>query len=76
MTLPELIDSLIELSTEEMPDEARKSLDDAIDHIVSSMTDGELQGLLIKGMKDVDVDEIEMETQMVNSLLNQSLGLA
>ena len=44
MTLPELIDSLIELSTEEMPDEARKSLDDAIDHIVSSMTDGELQG--------------------------------
>tara|TARA_R100000234_G_C4902476_1_gene136241 strand:+ start:181 stop:411 length:231 start_codon:yes stop_codon:yes gene_type:complete len=76
MTLPELIDSLIELSTEEMPDEARKSLDDAIDHIVSSMTDGELQGLLIKGMKDVDVDEIEMETLMVKSLLNQSLGLA
>ena len=68
MTLPELIDSLIELSTEEMPDEARKSLDDAIDHIVSSMTDGELQGLLIKGMKDVDVDEIEMETLMVKSL--------
>ena len=76
MTLPELIDSLIELSTEEMPDEARKSLDDAIDHIVSSMTDGELQGLLIRGMKDVDVDEIEMETLMVKSLLNQSLGLA
>ena len=76
MTLPELIDSLIELSTEEMPDEARKSLDDAIDHIVSSMTDGELQGLLIKGMKDVDVDEIEMETLMVKSLVNQSLGLA
>jgi len=40
------------------------------------MTDGELQGLLIKGMKDVDVDEIEMETLMVKSLLNQSLGLA
>jgi|TARA_R100000005_G_scaffold31450_1_gene14164 hypothetical protein len=76
MTLPELIDSLIELSTEEMPDEARKSLDDAIDHIVSSMTDGELQGLLVKGMEHTDADEIEMETLMVKSLLNQSLGLA
>ena len=76
MTLPELIDSLIELSTEEMPDEARKSLDDAIDHIVSSMTDGELEGLLIKGVKHVDFDETELETLMVKSLLNQSLGLA
>ena len=76
MTLPELIDSLIELSTEEMPDEARKSLDDAIDHIVSSMTDGEFQGLLVKGMEHIDADEIEMETLMVKSLLNQSLGLA
>jgi hypothetical protein len=76
MTLPELIDSLIELSTEEMPDEARKSLDDAIDHIVSSMTDGELQGLLVKGMEHTDADDIEMETLMVKSLLNQSLGLA
>ena len=76
MTLPELIDSLIELSTEEMPDEARKSLDDAIDHIVSSMNDGELQGLLVEGMEHIDVDEIEMETLMVKSLLNQSLGLA
>ena len=76
MTLPELIDNLIELSTEEMPDEARKSLDDAIDHIVSSMTDGELEGLLIKGVKHVDLDETELETLMVKSLLNQSLGLA
>ena len=76
MTLPELIDSLIELSTEEMPDEARKSLDDAIDHIVSSMTDEELQGLLVKGMEHINADEIEMETLMVKSLLNQSLGLA
>jgi len=76
MTLPELIDSLIELSTEVMPDEARKSLDDAIDHIVSSMTDGELQGLLVKGMEHTDADDIEMETLMVKSLLNQSLGLA
>ena len=76
MTLPELIDNLIELSTQEMPDEARKSLDDAIDHIVSSMTDGELEGLLIKGVKHVDLDETELETLMVKSLLNQSLGLA
>ena len=76
MTLPELIDNLIELSTEEMPDEARKSLDDAIDHIVSSMTDGELEGLLIKGVKHVNLDETELETLMVKSLLNQSLGLA
>ena len=76
MTLPELIDSLIELSTEEMPDEARKSLDDCIDCIVSSMTDGELEGLLIKGMKHVDLDETELETLMVKSLLNHSLGLA
>ena len=52
MTLPELIDSLIELSTEEMPDEARKSLDDAIDHIVSNMTEQELHGDLGKTMMD------------------------
>ena len=76
MTLPELIDSLIALSTEEMPEEARKSLDDAIVHIVSSMTDWELQGLLVKGIEHIDADEIEMETLMVKSLLNQSLGLA
>ena len=76
MTLPELIDSLIELSTEEMPDEARKSLDDDIDHIVSSMNDGELQGLWVKGMDHIEAEEIEMETLMVKSLLNQSLGLA
>ena len=76
MTLPELIDSLIELSTEEMPDEARKSLDDAIDHIVSSMNDGELEGLLVKGMDHIDVDENEFETLMIKSILSQSLGFA
>jgi|TARA_A100001391_G_scaffold157717_1_gene116041 predicted urease superfamily metal-dependent hydrolase len=76
MTLPELIDSLIELSTEEMPDEARKSLDDAIDHIVSSMNDGELEGLLVKGMEHIDVDENEFETLMIKSILSQSLGFA
>ncbi len=31
MTLPELIDNLIELSCEEMPQEAKDALDDAID---------------------------------------------
>ena len=76
MTLPELIDSLIELSTEEMPDEARQSLDDAIDHIVSSMNDGELEGLLVKGMEHIDVDESEFETLMIKSILSQSLGFA
>jgi|TARA_R100001126_G_C4782768_1_gene127932 predicted urease superfamily metal-dependent hydrolase len=76
MTLPELIDSLIELSTEEMPDEARQSLDDAIDHIVSSMNDGELEGLLVKGMEHIDVDENEFETLMIKSILSQSLGFA
>ena len=76
MTLPELIDSLIELSTEEMPDEARKSLDDAIDHIVSSINDGELEGLLVKGMEHIDVDENEFETLMIKSILSQSLGFA
>jgi predicted urease superfamily metal-dependent hydrolase len=76
LTLPELIDSLIELSTEEMPDEARKSLDDAIDHIVSSMNDGELEGLLVKGMEHIDVDENEFETLMIKSILSQSLGFA
>ena len=74
MKLPELIDSLIELSTEEMPDEARKSLDDAIDQIVSSMTDGELQGLLVKNMEDIGDDEYEK--LMIHSLLSQNLGFA
>jgi len=46
MKLHEIVDSLIELSTEEMPDEARQSLDDAIDHIVSNMTERELHGVL------------------------------
>ena len=74
MTLPELIDSLIELSTEDMPDEARKSLDDAIDYIVSSMTDGELQGLLVKSVDSISDDEYEK--LMVHSLLSQNLGFA
>ncbi len=74
MTLPELIDSLIELSCEEMPEEARKSLDNAIDHIVSSMNDTELQGLLIKGVDLMEDDEYEK--LMVNSLISKNLGFA
>ena len=52
MKLHEIVDSLIELSTHEMPDEARQSLDDAIDHIISNMTEQELQGVLGKTMMD------------------------
>ena len=50
MKLHEIVDSLIELSTHEMPEEARQSLDDAIDHIVSNMTEQELHGVLDKTM--------------------------
>ena len=52
MKLHEIVDSLIELSTHEMPEEARQSLDDAIDHIVSNMTEQELHGVLGKTMMD------------------------
>ena len=55
MKLQDIVDSLIELSTHEMPEEARQSLDDAIDHIVSNMTEQELQGVLGKTM----IDEIK-----------------
>ena len=70
MTLPELIDSLIELSTEEMPDKARQSLDDAIDHMVSSMTDLELNDLFQKGFEKIDVmgrDDTRAYTYAVRS---------
>ena len=36
MNLNELVDSLIELSCHEMPDEARKSLDDATSYEATS----------------------------------------
>ena len=51
MTLPELIDNLIELSCEEMPQEAKDALDDAIDHMVTSMTDVEMNELFKKGFE-------------------------
>jgi len=68
MKKEELIDSLIELSCENMPDEARQSIDNTIDHLISSMDEDELQGLLVNGMKHfIDDDtphkyESEMES--------------
>jgi hypothetical protein len=62
MKIPELIDSLIELSTHEMPEEARKSLDDAIDHMVSSLTDNEMNDLFQKGLAKTDLIPIKDKT--------------
>ena len=73
MKLHEIVDSLIELSTEEMPEEARKSLDDAIDHIVSNMTEQELQGVLHKSMPE-DIDEQEIIA--LKSLMEGNIAIA
>ena len=62
MKIPELIDSLIELSTHEMPEEARKSLDDAIDHMVSSLSDNEMNELFQKGLAKTDLIPIKDKT--------------
>jgi len=89
MTLPELIDSLIELSTEEMPDKARQSLDNAIDHMVSSMTDLELNDLFQKGFEKIDViqptdgknkphlkDEILEQEDILKQIINGNISIA
>ena len=55
MNLNEIVDSLIELSCHEMPEEARKSLDDAIDHIVSNMNENQLKDVL----GNTILDEVE-----------------
>ena len=73
MKLHEIVDSLIELSTEEMPEEARKSLDDAIDHIVSNMTEQELQGVLHSSMEDT-IDE--QEVLALKSLMEGNIAVA
>ena len=73
MKLQEIVDSLIELSTHEMPEEARQSLDDAIDHIVSSMTEQELQGVLHKSMPE-DIDEQEIIA--LKSLMEGNIAVA
>jgi len=73
MKLHEIVDSLIELSTHDMPEEARQSLDDAIDHIVSSMTEQELQGVLHKSMPE-DIDEQEIIA--LKSLMEGNIAVA
>ena len=56
-----------------MPDEARKSLDDTIDHIVSNMTEQELQGVLHKSMPE-DIDEQEIIA--LKSLMEGNIAIA
>ena len=55
MKIPELIDELIKLSCEEMPQEAKEALDDAIDHMVTSLTDVEMNELFQKGFDELDI---------------------
>jgi len=80
MKLQEIVDSLIELSTHEMPDEARQSLDDAIDHIVSNMTEKELHGVLednilenLHVLKEVGDEE---EIQAIKSMMDGNIAIA
>ena len=86
MKLQEIVDSLIELSTHEMPDEARQSLDDAIDHIVSNMTEQELHGVLGKTIID-DIESRypkpawkeegdEEEIQAIKSMMDGNIAIA
>ena len=74
MTLPELIDNLIAASCEEMPEEARKSLDDAIDHIVSSMNDEQLNTLFQMGLKQMEKEDYE--EVLLKSMLSQNIAIA
>jgi len=74
MTLPELIDNLIAASCEDMPDEARQSLDDAIDHIVSSMNDEQLNNLFQMGLKQMEKDDYE--EVLLKSILSQNIAVA
>ena len=82
MKLQEIVDSLIELSTHEMPDEARQSLDDAIDHIVSNMTEQELHGVLEEQLWDNvpkhtwKEDGDEEEIQVIKSMMEGNIAIA
>ena len=86
MNLNELVDSLIELSCHEMPEEARKSLDDAIDHIVSNMNDNQLKDVLGKTIiDDIEAkypkhtwkeDGDEEEIQAIKSLIEGNIAIA
>ena len=86
MNLNELVDSLIELSCHEMPEEARKSLDDAIDHIVSNMNENQLKDVLgntildeleAKHPKHVWKEEgDEEEIKAIKSLMDGNIAIA
>jgi len=82
MKLHEIVDSLIELSTHDMPEEARKSLDDAIDHIVSNMTEQELHGVLEEQLWDNvpkhtwKEDGDEEEIQVIKSMMEGNIAIA
>ena len=82
MKLHEIVDSLIELSTHEMPEEARQSLDDAIDHIVSNMTEQELHGVLDEAIfKNVPKhtwkeEGDEEEIQAIKSMMEGNIAIA
>ena len=82
MKLQEIVDSLIELSTHEMPDEARQSLDDAIDHIVSNMTEQELHGVLEEQLWDNvpkhtwKEEGDEEEIQAIKSMMEGNIAIA
>ena len=77
MKINELIDNLIELSCEEMPEEAKLALDDVIDRIVSNMTDEELHQVLEDGIKE-DIDKLgdEYESVLMKSILDNNLAFA
>tara|TARA_R100001443_G_scaffold93307_1_gene99890 strand:- start:182 stop:406 length:225 start_codon:yes stop_codon:yes gene_type:complete len=74
MKLHEIVDSLIELSTEEMPEEARKSLDDAIDNIVSSMTELQLQNIVEESFGKMVGEEEEI--QAIKSMMEGNIAIA
>ena len=57
-----------------MPDEARKSLDDAIDYIVSSMDDEQLDDLFKMGLSDIEKEDYEH--LLMKSILNQNIAFA
>ena len=82
MKLHEIVDSLIELSTHEMPEEARQSLDDAIDHIVSNMTEQELHGVLEEQLWDNvpkhtwKEEGDEEEIQAIKSMMEGNIAIA
>ena len=77
MKINELIDNLIELSCEDMPEDAKLALDDVIDRIVSSMTDEELGDILEQGiMDDIELNFDEYESILFKSILNKNLAFA